>query len=113
MSDDDRRSFELANDLLVMIDNVFESKRGEAAWIAAKLFDVAFHARPASGDVAIAFVRVVFDPVLPEKRCHPKAGIKNDLRVVYCLELVVRQSRSLERSIQNCVGNSVDYKIRV
>src|SRR5439155_805989 len=94
MSDDDRRSFELANDLLVMIDNVFESKRGEAAWIAAKLFDVAFHARPASGDDAITFVRVMFNPVLPAKRCHPEAGDENDGGDVHCEELAARASRS-------------------
>src|SRR5438128_2537253 len=93
MSDDDRRSFEFANDLLVMIDNIFQSERGEAAWIAAKLFDAAFHARPASGDDAIAFVRVMFNPVLPAERCHPKAGNKNDRRDVHCEELAARASR--------------------
>src|SRR5437016_6740975 len=93
MTDDDRRSFELANDLFVMIDNVVETKRSGAAWIAAEVFDVAFHARPASGDDAIAFIRVMFDPVLPAERCHPKAGNKNDRRDVHCEELAARASR--------------------
>src|SRR5213593_4828892 len=94
MSDDDRRSFEFANGLLVMIDNVFQSKRCEAAWIAAKLFDAALHAGPASGDDAIAFVRVMFNPVLPAKRCHPEAGNENDGGDVHCAKLVMRASRS-------------------
>src|SRR5207249_5206341 len=91
---DDRRSFEFANDLLVIVDNVFQSKRGEAAWIAAKLFDVAFHARPASGDDAIAFVRVVFNPVLPAERCHPEAGDEDDGGDVHCENALERASFS-------------------
>src|SRR5205807_8792371 len=89
VADDDRRSFEFANDLLVMVDNFFQSKRCEAAWIAAKLFDVAFRAGPASGDDAIAFVRVVFDPVLPAERCHPEAGDEDDGGDVHCENAVV------------------------
>src|SRR6266480_4222560 len=77
-----------------MIDNVFQSKRSEAAWIAAKLFDAAFHARPASGDDAIAFVRVMFDPVLPTEGGHPKAGNKNNRGDVHCEKRGVRASRS-------------------
>src|SRR5216110_2865824 len=77
-----------------MIDNVFQSKRCEAAWIAAKLFDAAFHARPASGDDAIAFVRVMFNPVLPAERCHPEAGDEDDGGDVHCANaLVGRASR--------------------
>src|SRR2546430_13557385 len=93
MSDDDRRSFEFANDLLVIVDNVFQSKRGDAAWIAAKFFDIAFHAGPASGDDAITFVRVMFNPVLPTEGGHPKAGNKNDGGDVHCGELAARVSR--------------------
>src|SRR5206468_8824145 len=75
------------------IDNFGQSKAGEAAWIAAKSFDVAFHAGPASGDDAIAFIRVMFNPVLPAERCHPKAGNKNDRRDVHCEELAARATR--------------------
>jgi len=57
----------------IIIDNVFQSKRCEAAWIAAKFFGAAFHAGPIRGNDAITFVRVVFDPVLPAERCHPEA----------------------------------------
>src|SRR5436190_12438594 len=77
-----------------MIDNVCQSKRSEAAWIAAKLFDVAFHAGPASGDDAIALIRVMFNPVLPAERCHPKAGNKNDRGNFHCEELAARANRS-------------------
>src|SRR5204862_5402131 len=93
MYDDDRRSFEFANNLLEVIDNVFQSKIREAAWIAAKLFDAAFHAGPASADDAIAFVRVVFDPVLPAKRCHPEAGDENDGGDVHCAKLLMHARR--------------------
>src|SRR2546430_17716220 len=94
MTDDDRRSFKLTNDLLVMIDNFGQSKRCEAAWIAAKLFDAAFHAGPASGDDAIAFVRVVFDPVFPAERCHPEAGDEDDGGYVHCENSLERASFS-------------------
>src|SRR5947207_11729250 len=94
MSDDDRRSFEFANDLLVIVDNIFQSKQGEAAWITAKLFNVAFHARPASGDDAITFVGVIFNPVLPTEGGHPKAGNKNDRGDVHCEKRGGRASRS-------------------
>src|SRR6266487_843983 len=77
-----------------MIDNFDQSKRSEAAWITAKLFDVAFHAGPASGDDAIAFIRVMFNPVLPTEGGHPNAGNKNDRRDVHCEELAARASRS-------------------
>jgi hypothetical protein len=77
-----------------MIDNVFQSKRFEAAWIASKLLDAAFHAGPASGDDGIAFVRVVFDPVLAAKRRHPEAGDENDGGDVHCEKRGVRASRS-------------------
>ena len=39
-----------------MIDNVGQSKDCEAAWIAAQLFDVAFHAGPVRGDDTITFI---------------------------------------------------------
>src|SRR5437762_13895574 len=77
-----------------MIDNVCQSKRSEAAWIAAKLFDVAFHAGPASGDDAIAFVRVMFNPVLPTERCHPEAGDEDDGGDVHCENALERASFS-------------------
>src|SRR5437016_6054037 len=77
-----------------MIDNFGQSKRSEAAWITAKLFDVAFHAGPASGDDAITFVRVTFNPVLPTEGGHPKTGNKNDRRDVHCEKRGVRASRS-------------------
>src|SRR5882757_7757594 len=89
MADDDWRSVKLANDLLVMIDNIFQSMRCEAAWIATELFNVAFHARPASGDDAIAFVRIMFDPVLPTERRHPKAWDENDSGDVHCENALV------------------------
>src|SRR5438874_3968416 len=76
-----------------MIDNFFQTKRCEAAWIAAQLFDVAFHAGPASGDDAIAFVRVMFNPVFPAERCHPEAGDEDDGGDVHCEELAARASR--------------------
>src|SRR5438132_12452877 len=89
IADDDWRSFELANALLVMIDNFFQSKRREAAWIAAQLFDVAFHVGPASGDDAIAFVRIMFNPVLPAERCHPEAVDENNRGDVHCENALV------------------------
>src|SRR4029453_12492038 len=92
IANDDWRSFKVANDLLVMIGNVFQSKRCEAAWVAAKLFGAVFHAGPASGDDAIAFVRVVFNPVLPAERCHPEPGDEDDGRDVHCEKRGVRAS---------------------
>src|SRR6266849_2622049 len=78
VSDDHRRRFEPTNDLLVMIDNVGQSKIRKAAWIAAKLIDIAVHAGPVRGNDAIAFLRVVLDPMLPTERGHPKAGDENN-----------------------------------
>src|SRR6266513_2331880 len=66
------------NDLLVMIDNLGESEFGEAARAAAKFLDVAVHAGPVGGDHAVTFFRVMFDPVRPTERRHPKAGDKNN-----------------------------------
>src|SRR5207244_13152000 len=67
-----------ANNLLVMIDNVAQSECGEAARITAKLLDIAFHAGPVRGNDAITSLAVVFDPMLPTERRHPKAGDKNN-----------------------------------
>src|SRR5207245_11403795 len=36
---------------------------------------------------------VMFKPVLPAERCHPKAGNKNDGGDVHCGELAARASR--------------------
>src|SRR5882757_8864269 len=89
MADDDWRSFKLANDLLVMIDNIFQSMRYEAAWIATELFNVAFHAGPVGGNHTITFVGVLFDPVLPTERGHPKAWDENDSGNVHCENALV------------------------
>src|SRR5713101_3890847 len=78
MSDNDRRRFQLANQLLVMIDNLGESEFGEAAWVAAKLIDIGVHSGPVGGDHTVTFFRVMFDPVLPTERRHPKAGDENN-----------------------------------
>src|SRR5947208_5994290 len=78
VSDDYRRRFEPANDLLVMIDNFRQSKSCEPAWITPKLLDVAVQAGPVGGDDAVTFFRVMFDPVLPTERRRPKAGDKNN-----------------------------------
>ena len=94
IADDDWRSFKLANNLLVMIDNVLQSKRCEAAWIAAKLFDAAFHAGPVRGYHAITFLAIVFDPMLPTERGHPKAGDENNRGDVHCENPLTRVSRS-------------------
>src|SRR6266700_7091112 len=98
MADDDWRSFKLANNLLVMIDNVAKSQCSEAARIAAKLFNVAFHAGPVRGNDAITFVGVVFDPVFPTERGHPKAWDENDSGDVHCEKPLIRASCSLENS---------------
>src|SRR5256886_17565823 len=76
-----------------MIDKFFQSQRSEGGWIPAQLFDVAFHAGPASGDDAIAFVRVMFNPVFPAERCHPEAGDEDDGGDVHCAKLVGGASR--------------------
>src|SRR6266550_9358382 len=94
MSDNDRCRFELANDLLVVIDNFGQSKAGEAAWIATQLLDIAFHAGPVRGNNAITFVGVVFDPVLPTERGHPQAWDENDRGDVHCERRRVRASGS-------------------
>src|SRR5206468_11762219 len=78
MSDDDRRSFEFANNLLVVIDNVGQSKFGEAARIATQLLDIAFPAGPVRGDDTITLVSVMLDPELPTERTDPKAIDKNN-----------------------------------
>ena len=77
-----------------MIDNLGESKFGEAGWVAAKLIDIAVHSRPIRGNDAIAFVSVMLDPELPTERTDPKAIDENDGSNVHCEKLVVRASRS-------------------
>src|SRR5882724_5347681 len=77
-----------------MIDNVFQSKRSEAAWIAAKLFDVAFHAGPVRGDDTITLVSVMLDPELPTERTDPKAIDENYSGNVHCEKRGVRASGS-------------------
>jgi hypothetical protein len=94
IADDEWRSFKLANNLFVMIDNVVQTECGEAARIAAKLLDVAFHAGPASGDDAITFVRVVSDPLLPTERGHPQAVDENNRGDIHCGKREVRASDS-------------------
>src|SRR5262249_42190344 len=102
ITNNDWRSLELADDCLIVIDNLGQSDRCEVAWIAAKLFDVAVHAWPAFCDNRVAFVRVIFDPTLPTERGHPQTGNENDGGDVNC-------ANSLQR-LSNSPGNSSPWR---
>src|SRR6266849_7419664 len=56
VSDDYRRRFQFANDLLIMIDNFGQADSRKRARITAKLFDIAFPAGPVRGNYAITLV---------------------------------------------------------
>ena len=78
MAHDDRRLFELADDPLVMFDDLRNAEPGERGRIATQLLDVAFDSGPAAGDHAVAAVGITLDPVFPAEGCHPQAVDEDD-----------------------------------
>src|SRR6185437_10868343 len=69
---------QVTDDLFVVLDNLGQSQPGDWRGVAAKLLDVALHARPASRDHAESATRVAVHPMLPAQRGHPETMNQHD-----------------------------------
>ena len=73
MTHDDRRPIQLADDALVVLDDVVHCKSGHELGLAAQLIDVDVHSWPRARHHAVTAVGVTLDPVFPAERRHPQA----------------------------------------
>src|SRR6266566_1494971 len=78
MTHDDGRSVELADDTVVVVDDLGYPEVLDGGGIAPQRVDVAFHAGPAPGDHSVTSLAVAVRPVLPTACGHPKTVDEND-----------------------------------
>jgi hypothetical protein len=77
MADDNRRIVELADQRVVMVDDLRYAEVLDGRRVATKRCNV-LHARPTLGDDTEAPVRVTRYPVLPAERCHEEPMNQDD-----------------------------------
>jgi hypothetical protein len=69
MTDEDRSPVEPADERVVMVNDLGDTKVLDDGGVATQGCEV-LHAGPALGDHVEALVRIARDPVLPAQRCH-------------------------------------------